>query len=251
MRDTTRLERTAMVVHGDRCELRLGDGRITITKQATAQQRPVSVTVPVDQVRGATVDRPTRGQRGWLHLAVVGGSVPPASELAASTDPYAMPLSGREAATARRLVRLVADHVRRRGLPPELHDDRTAPSVVRVPPASRSTSPLGNDRSEPTPPLGNDRSEPTPAADQRASGGDDGQRTVGRADGPEPGAASPAHRTGPDGDDGPLPAPPDGTAANATELHLCELVDLHRAGVLTDDEYERARRRVVASGATR
>lgn len=184
MRDTTRLERVTMAVKGDRAELRLEAGRITITKQSVTTGRPSSVTATADQIRGATVERPSRGQRGWFHLAVVGGSVLPPTELAASADPYTFPITGRDVSAAKRVARLVTDHVRRRGLPAE-----------------------------------------SPAAQLETSSG------VTIASGPAPtprvAARDPA----------------------AVDTYLSELDDLHRAGVLTDDEYERARIRVADQAA--
>lgn len=124
MGETTRLERASRVVHGDRSELRLESGSITITKEATTQVKPTSVTVSIEQVRNVTLEKPMRGQHGWLHLSVVDGSPAPPSEMAASSDPYTLPITTRHLAAARRLARLITDHVRRRGLPHESSDTR-------------------------------------------------------------------------------------------------------------------------------
>lgn len=119
MTDTTSLETTALVVSGLRSELRLDGGRLTIVKEATTQPEPTEVTVAVDAVRAVSLRRPVRGGRGWLHVAVVGGSPPPPTELAAASDPYTLPITSRAVGRAKRLERLVEEHVRARGLPSE------------------------------------------------------------------------------------------------------------------------------------
>jgi hypothetical protein len=118
--DQTALERTDLVVPGDGAELRLEGGRITISKRALTQERPTTVEFGVDQVRGAQLRTSSRGSRGWLHVAVVGGSPAPPGELAAAGDPYALPLSPTSLGPARRLARLVERHIRARGMP---HDE--------------------------------------------------------------------------------------------------------------------------------
>jgi hypothetical protein len=196
MGDTTRLERASHVVRGDRSELRVEDGRITIEKGATTQFRPTTVSFPVSEVRHATVRRPTRGASGWVHVAVVDGSPAPPSELAAAGDPYTLPLTTRGLADARKLARMIDDHVQRRGLPSDANAETPFLGVAITDAA-------------PTEPVTID---PTHQA-----------------------ATDPTHQAATD---------PAGNG-EATE-HLRQLDDLHRAGVLSDDEYHRAKRRVHA-----
>lgn len=128
MSDRTALEEQQLVVAGDRSELRLEHGRIVIHKQATTQARPTEVTFDIDQVRGASLETP-RGS-GWLHVSVVGGSPPPPSGLAATGDPYTLPLTGRGTSAARRLVKLVERHVQQRGMPPEVAPATASSGVI-------------------------------------------------------------------------------------------------------------------------
>jgi hypothetical protein len=116
---TTALGSSTLVVPGLRSELRLEHGRIVLVKEATTQPEPTEVAFGVDRIRGVTLQRPARGGRGWLHVRLVGGSPPPPTELAASSDPYTLPLTSRGVGRARRLERLVDEHVRSRGLPSE------------------------------------------------------------------------------------------------------------------------------------
>jgi hypothetical protein len=88
-----------------------------VHKEATTQATPTDVEFGVDRVRGVTVEAPTRGDPGWLHVAVVGGSPPPPTGLAAAGDPYTLPLTSRATSAARRLARMVERHVQARGLP--------------------------------------------------------------------------------------------------------------------------------------
>lgn len=134
MREATRLERTSHVVRGERSELRLEDGILSLTKQATTQERPTTVTVPIDRVRGASIEPPSPRRRGWLHLRVVDGTPTPPTELAAASDPYTLPLRARQTRSARRLARMIGDHVQRRGLPAPADGDAGTSSVHRVQP---------------------------------------------------------------------------------------------------------------------
>lgn len=183
MVDATALETRDLVVEGDRGELRLEAGTITVRKDAAVQARPTEVEVGVEQVRGATLEAPSRRQPGWLHVAVVGGSPPPVSGLAAAGDPYTLPLTSRGAGPARRFVKLVERHVRERGRPSEAADVRTSTGVVL----------------DPDGPL----SPRTPA----------------------PGASA---------------EPDDDLVAR-----LRELADLHAGGALSDDEFQRAKDRLL------
>ncbi len=209
MGETTRLERTSHVVPGERCELRLEDGHITLTKEAGTRARPTSVTVPVDRVRSVTLNRPSPGRPGWLHLAVVDGSPTPPSELAAIGDPYTLPLTTRHVHAARRLERMIDDHVRRRGLP---HVDSGAGtgSGVTVNPGRPPATPTPIDRAGDAP------------GEDRVSSGD---------------STGPGHDRDPAGD----------ADASGGELAgaLRELADLHTAGALSDEEFEQAKRRVL------
>lgn len=137
MGDRTGLESQELVVAGDRSELRLAGGRISIHKEATTQARPTEVEFDVGQVRGATMESPRGG--GWLHVSVVGGSPPPPSGLAATGDPYTLPLTGRGTAAARRLVKLVERHVQERGMPPAAPPAAGSSGVIVRRDAGRST----------------------------------------------------------------------------------------------------------------
>jgi hypothetical protein len=205
MDDQTRLERTSLVVPSDRCELRLEGAGITITKERAAQQEPTGVAFPVAQVRGATLERPSRGRPGWLHVSVIGGTPAPTADLAAALDPYTLPVTSRNVAVARRLVRLVAEHVRQRGLPPEPTpaSARRSTSVTVTSPSASATAPAG----------------PTPA-------------------GP-----TPAHPPAPTA----APTPPPTGQGTGGDLvgTLRQLADLHASGALSDDEFERAKAKVL------
>lgn len=228
MAGTTRLERASHVVPGDRSELRLEDGHITLTKEAGTQARPTSVTVPVDQVRSVTLHRPSRGQPGWLHLAVVNGSPTPPSELAASGDPYTLPLTTRHLHAARRLERMIVDHVHRRGLP----------HVESGTAAGTGSGVILNPDLNPDP--------PAPSA------------STPRSVDPDPSRFAPAEPGG--AADPPPPPPPPPTDSSSEDLeeepgeeiprselagHLREIAELHEAGALSDTEFEQAKRRVL------
>jgi hypothetical protein len=208
---TTRLERTSHVVPGERCELRIDAGCISITKE-TVGQEPTAVRVPVAQVRGATLERPSRSQPGWLHLAVIGGSPAPTSDLGAALDPYTLPITTRTVAAAKRVVRLVTQHVQQRGLPPEPASGggRSSTSVI-------VTSPAGVDARTATP--------PPPVPPPGATAADAGPGATADAG---PGAADAGN---------------DGSGSLVTTLR--ELADLHAAGALTDEEFERAKAQVL------
>src|SRR5690606_34744446 len=105
-------------------------GRIVLRKDATTQARPTEVSVGVEQVRGATFESPSRRRPGWLHVAVVGGSPPPPTELAAAGDPYTLPVTSRGAGEAKRFIRMVERHVRERGLPAEASEPNGSTGVV-------------------------------------------------------------------------------------------------------------------------
>lgn len=199
MREDTTLERCSHTVQGDRAELIVEDGHVTIVKESATQLRPTRVTFAIAEVRHATLRAPSRGAPGWLHVDVVGGSPTPPSELAATGDPYTVLLRARRLAAARKLVRMIDDHVRRRGLPsdgPSAH-----PGVTLT--------------------------DAEPSAHRPRT------RTV---DAPEPATARvrPASTLSPE-------------RMTARDEHLRQLVDLHRAGVLTDEEFDHARRRLLTA----
>lgn len=211
MSRATTLERSHLVITGVRAELVLEDGHITITKQTPTQAAPSTVTVGVDRVRGTSVNVPSRGGRGWIHVAVAGGSPAPPSELAAAGDPYTLPITSRSASSAKRFARLVDKHVAERGMPrdPRVAGRQYSSGVSLV-------DPPGDDEHA--------RSAPAPEA-----------RDVGAAppDGP---------RDTPDG----TPDDLDGTTdADRLVGQLRELAELHRAGALTDEEFERAKTRLL------
>lgn len=205
MPEGTTLERARLVVEGVRSELVLEGGRITITKEAPTQAAPSTVDVGVERVRGTTLNAPSRGERGWLHVAVAGGSPAPPGELAAAGDPYTLPITSRSASAARRFARLVDKHVAERGMPPD-------PRV----------------------------------GGRRYSSG------VSLVDPPDE-VAGPAEPAGPDGEDIPRapgdavtePEAVDATDADRFVTRLRELADLHASGALTDEEFERAKARLL------
>jgi hypothetical protein len=223
MDDATRLERTSLVVPADRCELRLDGARLAITKERPAQDVPTTVDVPVSEVRGATLERPSRGQPGWLHIAVVGGTPAPTNDLGSTLDPYTMPITSRNVAAARRVVRLITQHVRQRGLPPEQEPDRgrisSSVTVTGGPAATRPTgaapAPVPATVPPPVPPPG----APAARAGSTAT---------------PPAAASKTSDVGPTADDPP-------SLARA----LRELADLHASGALSDEEFEQAKAKVL------
>lgn len=145
MDDTTALETKDLVVEGDRSELRLAGGEFVLRKEATTQARPTEVQFGIDRVRGATLQRPSGGEPGWLHIAVVGGSPPPPGGLAAASDPYTLPLVGRTNGAARRLARMVERHVQVRGLPVDTGASADSQSTgVVLNPDGPLTPPTGN-----------------------------------------------------------------------------------------------------------
>jgi hypothetical protein len=219
MSDATRLERATHTVGGERAELRLEDGAVTIAKEATTRGRPSSVTVPVDRVRGVDLHRPSRASSGWLHVAVVDGSPAPSTELAAMSDPYTIPITSRHLTAARRLERLVEDHVRRRGLPAEEPSTSVATSSGVVLTDAPTTH-----EAPPTPEVPTASEVPT-AAETAATPATD---------------VEPPPYTPPGEEAGEAPA-----EGGALAAELRELADLHEAGALTDEEFRRAKQRVL------
>jgi hypothetical protein len=113
----TALERESLVIRGVRSELTLEGGLITIHKEATTQATPTEVEMATTIVRGATMETAKRGGRGWLHIATSNGSPAPVGDLAATGDPYTLPITGRNTSACRKLVKMIDKHVRERGLP--------------------------------------------------------------------------------------------------------------------------------------
>jgi hypothetical protein len=234
MNDQTRLERTSLVVPSERCELRLEDAGITITKQPAAQQEPIGVAFPVSQVRGATLERPSRGRPGWLHVSVIGGTPAPTADLAAALDPYTLPVTSRNVAVARRLVRLVTEHVRQRGLPPEpspASPRRSTSVTVTSPPSPAADTAAAT--AAPAAPTGSAPAEPAPT---------EGAPAEPAPAEPAP-AHPPAHPPAPAAETSPPPAG-QGTGGDLVGT-LRELADLHASGALSDDEFERAKAKVL------
>lgn len=201
MTDQTALERTDLVVPGDGAELRLERGRVTISKRALTQESPTTVEFGVDEVRGAQLRSSSRGSRGWLHVAVVGGSPAPPGELAAAGDPYALPLTPASVGPARRLARLVERHIRERGMPQDVGPNEgrlsSGVAITRAPvtaDAATSTS--------------DEAAAQVPAASSREA----------------------------------VRAPGD-PAEFVAELRT--IAELHASGALTDEEFERAKARVL------
>lgn len=135
----TALETVRLTIRADGARLQVADGRITLEKRTPTGDAPSTVSFDVAEVRGTELQAPTRRGRGWLHLAVVGGTPPPPGALAAAADPYTLPLSSRSVAVARRVARLVARHLRTRGLPPDRAEAGTG-SGVSLTHASRPTT---------------------------------------------------------------------------------------------------------------
>jgi hypothetical protein len=219
MDDATRLERTSLVVPADRCELRLDGARLAITKERPAQDAPTTVDVPVSEVRGATLERPSRGQPGWLHIAVVGGTPAPTNDLGSTLDPYTMPITSRNVAAARRVVRLITQHVQQRGLPPEQEPDRgrisSSVTVTDGPAVTRSTGATPAPSPPPLPPPAAPAARPGSAA--------------------TPPAAAP----------GTSDAEPTAEDPPSLARTLRELADLHASGALSDEEFEQAKAKVL------
>ena len=207
MGEQTRLERTSQVIRGERSELRVDDGRLTLTKDATTQARPTNVTVPIDRVRAVTLQRPGPGRRGWLHLSVVDGTPAPVSELAATSDPYTLPLRSRHLGPARRLTRAITDHVRRRGLPHEVDVPAQASSGVVLTTA-----------------------EPSRATDARRTASPPRKPEVVTPRGPE---------------ESPPREPEEDAPGSDLIARLRDLADLHRQGALTDAEFQQAKQQIL------
>lgn len=142
MSGPTRLERASHTVRADHAELALSSGEVVITKQAITSDAPAVVRVPADRIRGADLHKPARGRPGWLHVSVVDGSPRPPTALAAANDPFTVPVTARNLGAARRFCRLVADHVRDRGLPAAVERPGAgSTSVLLRPGAAASPAP--------------------------------------------------------------------------------------------------------------
>lgn len=215
MSDQTALERAALVVAGERAELRVEAGRVTIGKDAPVRAAPTTVEFAVDQIRGTQLHAPSRGAPGWLHVSVVGGSPTPPGELAAAGDPYTLPVTSRSLGAARRFAKLVDRHVRERGMPHDSGPDegRLSPGVTitQHPPGPVPAT------DGPPPPSG---SAPSDAAAVPSSA-------------VPPPVAAPR----------PSAAPPPGAAELVAELQV--LAELRASGALSEEEFERAKARVL------
>lgn len=140
MSGSTRFERASHAIRTDHAELRLADGEVVITKQVMTEDVPRLVRIPAARIRGAELQKPARGQPGWLHVAAVDGSPRPPTALAAANDPYTVPVTARNLGAARRFCRLVAEHVRDRGLPAAAPEPGTGSTSVLVRPAGPAPS---------------------------------------------------------------------------------------------------------------
>jgi hypothetical protein len=234
MDDTTRLERTTLTVAAEQCQLVLEDGHITIVKERAAQDA-TTVAFPVREVRGATLERPSRSQPGWLHVGAVGGTPAPTGDLGAALDPYTIPVTSRNVAVARRLVRLVTDHVQQRGLPPEHTplDGRVSASVTVTRGPAAVSGPLP---STPPPPIPPPRSPSPPSPSPPAS-------TSAETSAPTVDAPS-----GLDEPEVVAEDPSDEEVEDRLVATLRDLADLHRSGALTDDEFQLAKAKVLGNG---
>lgn len=199
----TALERAALTVRGVRGQLQVADGKVRIERDGDAATPGTAVEVPLTEIRGTTLSAPGVSSRGWIHLAVVGGTPTPTGDMAAMSDPYVLPLTVRGLAGARKLVKLVERHLQQRGLPPD------QPRATQRRPSS-SVIP-----------------RPSPAPTQTAS-------TPTATVEPETTIV--------------LPDVPErkGTAGRAEFVEeLRTLAELHAAGALTDDEFSRAKRKLL------
>lgn len=205
----TALERAQLRVTGQHGELAIQDGQLTIEKHGAS---PSTITVGIDTIRSTAIVAPRAGGRGWLHVTVVGGTPTPPGELVAMTDPYTIRVPARSAGAAKRFVRLVHDHLRQRGLPPEPELGTAEPTDGRYSSAVAVTA-------EPvTGPNGRRRDTPP-----------DG---VGRSPGPS------SHRSDRRG----------GQRSDVSDertRQLAQLDELRAAGTLTEAEFDRLRSRVL------
>lgn len=211
------LERAELVIRGARGELRLAGGMITVDDQGDAAAAPTHVEFPARSVRGVTVNPPSNGTRGWVHVSTVGGSPPPPTELAAVGDPYTLQLTRRGVSAAKKLHKLVEKHHKTHGMPV---DDRGAPGAAHVA-VPRTVVVTGSTAAGPP-------SDPTSA----------------------PAATSVPARPGEDRPE-PVSQPlsTDAAASGGDKLiaQLKELAALHDAGALTDDEFAAAKARLLGT----
>ncbi len=260
----TGLEREAMVIKGVRSELRLEGGRIHIVKEATTQARPTSVEVDVRTVRGSTLEVPRRGGRGWYHIATVNGSPAPVGELAASGDPYALPITKGAVGNCKKLQKLIDRHVKERGLPADVGPNQgrftsgvvvsgarkpvTAP-MVTVPEPAAAPEPADEPVVHVEAPASAAAAEEESAAPRK--------RATKKAVAKKPAQKKPAPKTAaqkkpaqkkPAQKKPAQKKPTQGKAAAATELvsQLRELGELHAAGVLDDAEFAAAKKKLLA-----
>lgn len=232
--DRTALERADLVVSGDRAELRVEDGHVTIDKQAPTRDAPTRVEFGIDRIRGTQLKAPSRGVRGWLHLSVVGGSPTPPGEFAAAGDPYTLLVTGRSVGAARRFAKLVDRHVRERGMPWELDPTEGRLSAgVSITDASAGAVDLPPTASEPS--TGPSMPPPAEASTEPPAEPRTGPSTEGPTEPPVEASTevSEHHVTS-------VPSDP---AAFVAELRA--LADLHASGALSDEEYARAKARVL------
>ncbi|HSK22707.1 MAG TPA: hypothetical protein VK906_06010, partial [Egicoccus sp.] len=81
MSGSTRFERASHAIRTDHAELHLARGEVVITKQVMTEDVPRLVRIPAERIRGAELQKPARGQPGWLHVAAVDGSPRPPTAL--------------------------------------------------------------------------------------------------------------------------------------------------------------------------
>jgi hypothetical protein len=239
--ERTALEGARLVIRGERGELSADGGRIAISKQALTSEAPTTVEFGVDEVRGAQLQSPSRGSRGWLHVGVVGGSPPPPGDLAAAADPFTLPLTSRSLGAAKRFVRLVDRHVQGRGMPTEVppSEGRLSSSVTvsREPTGARPAEAGGSGPAEA------DGSGPAEAGGSGSPETGDASRASSYPPPPPPGPSRSGAPSGAGTSEG---------AASADRVDPVELVeelrtlaDLHQRGALTDAEFELAKARVL------
>ncbi len=242
----TGLERESLVIRGVRSELTLDGGVITIVKEATTQAHPTTVTIDVSTVRGSTVETPKRGGRGWFHVASTNGSPAPVGELAATGDPYALPITGRQVGACRKLARMIDRHVRERGLPTDVGPNQGRFGTGVVVTGSTATVPAAPaTKQEPAAEPARTAAEPKDAKATKAAAA--AAKTTKKRTTKKP-AAKKAVRNKPAGTApkaAPAPAPERTAAASELVGQLRELGELHAAGVLDDEEFAAAKARIL------
>lgn len=247
----TALEREGLSIRGVRSQLTLEGGQITIVKEATTQATPTQVVIDVRTVRGSTLETPRRGGRGWFHVACTNGSPAPVGELAASGDPYALPITSRNVGACRKLAKMIDKHVRERGLPADVGPNQGrftsgvvvssgVKAVVKAPMVTVPTDAPTEEPAEVADVAREAEAEQLPAEDRPVR-----KRATKKAAVKRPSAKKATAKKVTSKKTGTKKAT--GKKAAATELidQLRELGELHAAGVLDDAEFAAAKARIL------